>query len=374
MNTTMEYKGFKAEVREAQRLTGDHIHELPPGSPLPVYHVDQFVNVPENWMKGPGVFVIPVRPDKGLWFDWRGNSHMNTAIIPTVKGCNPITGLQTSGFHMERYENKCPKHNCDFMAERFCPECNYKWPSHNYVSVPNILWWDGFRAEDGTVRQFFFTEDMMRDVATHLIGKENTVPAFGFAFYTPKKRREKPRSITRGINTGGGIISPPHGSLIGDFGFDELKTSYVVCNDSETNTGSVNVYNCSSSESLMVDKPLSSSKYLSSVGNVGLGTPNPDKLVKPLSMGDPLGSKRKSRSFSESALRKKSAEVSIGAGAKIRQELSPDPYLLDSWKDTPDAAMTIYFVFQEKLEELKAGGMRDLSGSKEGMLENIPVG
>jgi hypothetical protein len=36
--------------------------------------------------------------------------------------------------------------------------------------------------------------------------------------------------------------------------------------------------------------------------------------------------------------------------------------------------MTIYFVFQEKFEELKAGGLRDLSGKPEGMLAGMPVG
>ena len=36
--------------------------------------------------------------------------------------------------------------------------------------------------------------------------------------------------------------------------------------------------------------------------------------------------------------------------------------------------MTLYFVFQEKFEELKAGGLRDLTGIKDGMLANVPVG
>jgi len=67
-------------------------------------------------------------------------------------------------------------------------------------------------------------------------------------------------------------------------------------------------------------------------------------------------------------------EVSVGAGARIKQELVPDPYDLSSWKDTPDAVMTIYFVFQEKFEELKAGGFKDLEGHPEGTLANIPVG
>jgi hypothetical protein len=67
-------------------------------------------------------------------------------------------------------------------------------------------------------------------------------------------------------------------------------------------------------------------------------------------------------------------EVSVGAGSKINQALAADPHPLDSWCDTPEAVMTIYFVFQEKFEELKAGGMRDLEGKKEGMLSGLPVG
>jgi hypothetical protein len=188
----MEYKGFKASIMEAERLKGDCVHGLLPGTALPIYYVEEFLRVPENWVKKGG-FVVPVKPEKGLWFDWRANSAVNTAVIPTVKGCNPITGLQTSGFHLERYENKCPKHGCDFLMERYCPECGYKWPPQSYISGnSNTLWWDGFRSEEGVVRQFFFTEDMMRDIATHLIGKENTVPAFGFAFYSPKERFKEP--------------------------------------------------------------------------------------------------------------------------------------------------------------------------------------
>lgn len=293
---TMEYKGFYARIMEAPRLEGDQVHGLPPGTPLPVYYADAFINYPENWMKGPGVFVVPVRPDKGLWFDWRRNSEINTAVLPTVKGCNPITGLQTSGFHLEKYENKCPKHGCDFLAERFCPKCNFKWSDRNYCSM-NPLWWDGFRSEDGTVRQFFFTEEMMRDIATHLIGEKNTVPAFGFAFYTPKERRQEPAQTMRGVS------------------FDFFEHSWNL-------KGSI-----------------------------------------------------KKRNFLRShAVRRKTIEVSVGAGAKIRQALNQDSYSLDSWKDKPDASMTIYFVFHEKLEELKSKGMRDFKGTKEGMLKNLPVG
>ena len=188
MRNILEHKGFKAQIMEAPRLTGDQIHGLPPGSPLEVYHSDEFINWPQNWIKGQGAFVVPVRPEKGLWFNFRSNDELNTAVVMTVKGCNPITGMQTSGFHMERYETKCPKHGVDFLADRFCPECNYKWPDRGYLSG-TPLWWDTFVTGDGVGRQFFFTEDMARDVASYCIGRENTCPAFGFAFFRPKEIR-----------------------------------------------------------------------------------------------------------------------------------------------------------------------------------------
>ena len=187
-STIMEHKGYKAQVMEAPRLVGDSNFGLPPGQPIDAYPVDVFIKIPENWMKGPGIFVVPVKKNKGLWFNFRQNSEINTAVIMTVKGCNPITGLQTSGFHLEKYEKSCPKHGCDFLAERFCPECNYKWPDRNFLSG-DPLWWDVWKTSDGIGRQFYFTEDELKDIATHKIGSENTVPAFGFAFYSPKERR-----------------------------------------------------------------------------------------------------------------------------------------------------------------------------------------
>lgn len=98
--TRMSHKGFFARIMEAERLMGENDHGLPPGRALPVYESELFVDYPENWMKGPGVFVVPVSPNKGLWFDWTMNDNANTAVLPTVKGCNPITGMQTSGFQL----------------------------------------------------------------------------------------------------------------------------------------------------------------------------------------------------------------------------------------------------------------------------------
>ena len=372
MNTMMEYKGFKAQIMETIRLKGDNIHGLPPGSALPVYHADAFEKWPENWCRGQGVFLVPVRPDRGLWFSWTMNDAYNTAILPTVKGCNPITGMQTSGFHLERYETKCPKHGVEFQGDRYCPECKYKWQTQNYVSAPNTLWWDTW-AQDGMGRQFFFTEEELRDVATHLMGKENTVPAFGFAFYRPKEPRTPPPLATYRGGMGEIYTYKNPGHFKTNFtypSFDDSNKSFTMCNSEDKTSGG----------SLTIGSP-GPVAYFSHAADMTEGM---DRCCEaPLavySAGVPSFLETKSKKIPGGKLRLDSyrtepvKEVSIGAGAKIDQTLIPDPFSLDSWKDTPDAVMTIYFVFQEKFEELKAGGMKDLSGVKEGMLEGIPVG
>ncbi len=394
----MKYKGFYAAVMEADKLVGENTYELPPGKCLSVYHADEFLGWPGNWMTGPGVFVVPVRPDKGLWFDWRRNDNINTAILPTVKGCNPITGLQTSGFHLERYEEKCPKHKCNFMAEKFCPECNYRWPPQNYISYPNVLWWDTWMTSKGLGRQFFFSEDELRDVATHKIGKENVVHAFGFTFFTPKEKRARPvEELSRGINQGMfTLTSSGHPSM------QLMADSNITAHNSK----SVNLFHHSLQEESLGGKKLganycgdSAAPCLDgmSVSNTNAGGPifpvpcaggsieSEEKTSGGGIIIPDFAGEKKKRSFSSkgglkgqqvnSTSRPKLVkEVSIGAGARIRQALNPDSYPLDSWNEAPAAVMTIYFVFQEKFEQLKARGMRDVTGTKEGMLKNIPVG
>lgn len=353
MNTIMEYKGYKAKIMEAERLLGENIHNLPPGAPLDIYQADEFLAWPENWMSGPGVFLVPVKPNKGLWFDWRDNNHNNTAVVPTIKGANPITGMQTSGIHLEKYENKCPKHNTDFIGDRYCKECDYKWPPQNYVSSSNTLWWDGWlNQKDGTVRQFFFSEEELRDVAQYLIGK-NTVPAFGFAFFSPKEPRPDPVVQFRSLGLQGAPGLPGAIGTVGPY----WGTPSIICGgEPHIYNTSVEPVECSGgaadmSDSAICDRPNSATYFAS--GSVNMIS---------------------TKSFSKTNTTAKSKQVSVGAGARISQALNPDPYQLDSWRETPDSVMTIYFVFKEKFEELKAGGLRDLSGCPEGMLANLPVG
>jgi len=389
-NTVMSYKGFCASVMEAQRLQGDRTFGLPPGNAISAYPSEVFKEYPGSWMRGPGVFIVPVRPNKGLWFNWTGNDCANTAVLPTVKGCNPITGLQTSGFHLERYDNKCPKHDIDFGPDRFCEKCGYKWAPQNYCCAPNTLWWDGFRAEDGSVRQFFFTEDEVRDIASKMIGKENTVPAFGFAFYRPKVERPKQATVFGSSM----LYQFPHKYLdhtmlpIHKSFPDSLNTTWTYTNSSLTggtvygagsksinlshseltpDMADVQVYNCSS-----VEQPTG--------GLIGAmpAESGPMSLDRPRSKAKNPESILRSRSVRYSdqvkPVEAPKKEVAIGAGAKIRQDLQEDPYPLDTWKDKPDSVMTIYFVFQEEVDKMVKAGFVETTEKKEGMLSDMPVG
>jgi hypothetical protein len=390
-DTVMTYKGFHAQIMETQRLKGDQVFGLPPGSALEVYPADAFVEYPENWLKGPGVFVVPVRPDKGLWFNWNMNDSANTAVLPTVKGCNPITGMQTSGFHLERYDTKCPKHGVEFKGDRYCSECDYKWPPQNYVSYPSTLWWDGFRSEDGNVRQFFFTEEEIRDIATHMIGKENTVPAFGFAFYKPKEPRP---TLYRGNYYVESAFKKSllYGELSSkSFGTGQPDVSYTYTNSTGPVLGDVFTKGCLlSAQNFAGDSPVAmcASAAVPMAGSpitegLSFESEQRDKPIQERLNEFKADKSNRTRrrlgvSGSDAGAQDRSVqpvkEVSVGAGARIAQKLLEDANDLNTWKETPEAVMTIYFVFEEIFNKIAQGGFRDLSGKKEGMLENLPVG
>lgn len=402
--TIMKHKGFHASVMEAERLRGDSTFGLPPGTALPVYPSEIFKEYPGTWMRGPGVFVIPVRPNKGLWFNWTMNDGANTAILPTVKGCNPITGLQTSGFHLERYDNKCPKHDVEFDPDRYCEKCGYKWAPQNYCCAPNILWWDGFRAEDGTVRQFFFTEDEVRDIADKMIGKENTVPAFGFAFYRPKVERPRHQNPTLGDllyqfpHYGKTVYedSGSYGTLwtytnssqtLGfskglsagtktshDAGF--MKPDSFVLGESQqaptpdmVDGSEIHAYNCSSAP-VAGAMPAAPPDEVKTVGTIKGAEPR----LRSKKPGSPLRSMSVRYSAQVREVEPPKKQVAVGAGAKIRQDLEEDPYPLDTWKDKPDSVMTIYFVFKEQVDKMLEAGTVEVTEQSDGMLKGMPVG
>ena len=352
----MRNKKFTATLKKAPKLrdTGSP-HGLPPGEPVPVYPIESLPGCPDEWVRDPGTFVCPI-DIYALWFDWTANDQSNTAIVASVKGMNPVTGQKMEDINLHRYVEKCPIHSCDFVGDRLCPKCDYKWPPQNYITSPNTLWWDGFRQPDGTVRQFFFTADEKRDIASLVIGKENTVPAFGFVFYEPKKEHVISNVSLRGA------ISPQSLSYFGEPSNDKWveKTSADFYYTSSTSgpTGLTGSTGPAGPAGAIGDKghPVSTSAVM------GFG---PEE-ISAAPRGMQPQSVRPRRMMSKS--------VSVGAGAEIHQDLIADGRELTEWKEKPSAMIRLYFVFEEQFEKIVSKGIKDLNGNKEGYLKDLPVG
>lgn len=346
----MSCKGFKAALMRAPRLkdTGKP-QGLPPGERVPVYPVACLPGCPEDWVRSEGSYVCPVDPEWGLWFDWRGNDELNTAVLTSVKGLNPITGQKIDKLRLEKF-TKCPIHDEDFCENRLCKKCGYKWPAQSYVAAPNTLWWDGFRQADGTVRQFFFSADEERDIASHIIGKKNTVPAFGFAFFKTKVHRTPPKiSFDYDPNVWADLLKKheytytkpmmpswpdKHYGIDIQYGIPPYSEPYITC-DATTKSGD-SAFCCNS-------------------------------IVRGASMQP---------QFSAEPVRQPPAHVnvSIGAGAQIDQDLQADSLGTSDWVEKPAGLIRLYFVFRKRFEQIVEKGIEPLDGDPKGFLKGLPVG
>lgn len=386
--TSLTNGGYVSKLMQAERLTGEHVHGLPPGKPIMAIPIHCLPGAPEGWVRDPGSYVVEVDAQHGLWFDWTDNDKYNVAIVPTVKGMNPITGTKTEDVGMHQYREKCPVHDIPFAHNYYCEKCGYHWPPQNYVSHPNILWWDGFRQPDGSVRQFFFTEEDRRDVTSAVIGKKNTVPAFGFAFYRCKNdRRPKQEVISRGIQIcSAGYVGadPEEGDLLNFCGDDLMD--YHTSDNTKGSTGEVKAdWSYTSSVSSSSNSSSSSKSYGSKLKahnskSAFAGTSNnvlrkvSSRMVQPRRRALEHG-EHNPKFDPDQAQERFNKDVSVGAGAKIAQNLEIDQTPLDEWGEKPEAVTTLYFVFSEQLEQIiEKGGIKRLEDKKEGYLENVPVG
>jgi len=400
----MEHAGFKARLMKAKRLEGDGVFDLPPGSPITVFPIACLPGCPDGWVREAGTYVCPVSSDWGLWFDWTMNDKLNTAVIPSVKGMNPITGTKLEGFGMEQYADKCPVHDIPFTHGRICSECGYEWPPQNYITQSSgWLWFDGMRQADGSVRQFFFTADDERDVASAVIGKENTVPAFGFAFYQtknpiipepPKARRryQSPlmkygtkmvgasslkKSVKKGI-----LRAKTVGYSSGSTTYDSRPLQESTIDTIPTQDTSYVYTSNSTGEDLtpgdlkeMIQSFASVDEHVdfapqSMYQQVIEDGIEPEELT---SRGiDPEVCASDAQEIKEEEVNK---TVSVGAGAKIKQEIKQDKLGIDAWKDQPSAVIRLYFCFEPQfLDIIKKGGFKEIKNDKEGFLKGVKVG
>ena len=408
MMRVMSINNCYASIMRAEKR-GKQINGLPLGIPIPVLPVDYLKDRPDFWIGGQGSYVCPVESDWALWFNWQMNNS-DTAILTSVKGMNPLSGCRVNHVQLEQYQNKCPIHGCDLQHGNFCPECNYKWPNQNYICDPNPMYLDGFRSDDGHVRQFYFTEDMAKSVPELIIGMDDTVPAFGFCFYKLKKQNtnyedgkrlhEIPdENELRYGGAGGGMMRGSAFTFPGSYTTTrsaEIRTKRSIrysssCLDSvrgsETKGLSLRSTSFSSSPRLGASLDESSVNFASCesepVRGIGYGDPvscvdfssmDVSKLAK--SMENPLRERLdyKDGERLESSIDKSKLEVGVGAGVQIKQRIVSDRYEVSAWNEEPNAIMRIYFVFREQFEKYAASGLKDLVGQKEGFLDSLPVG
>jgi hypothetical protein len=377
----MEINGLYAEINMPPALSGDGLNALPPHCKVQAFPVDEFPACPNNWMHGSGKassYFVMATVDRGMWFDFTMNSghRYDLAIVVSVQGINPVTGKKVTQLNLEQYREKCPVHNVAFQQDRFCPECNYNWPTQNYISTTTgqMLWIDGFRNEKGEVRQYIITEDNTRGVAAQVIG-DDRVWAIGFAFYLSKEPRklgpylglpslgaksltmsdEYSKSISSGSlpeydanMTDVDYFMPIHPDVNGPSGPSGSAGTYGPCGDggSKFNMASTQHVNCSCSKGAM-HRSL----------KTGGGIIRAQSMMAPRAITAPMTQQKM---------------LEIGAGARIDQEIGVDPNPIDYWQAEPIGLIYCNYVDGTMFRQILKAGQRQVK--KEGPLAGLKIG
>jgi hypothetical protein len=374
-------------------------HGLPPYRPRRAYLVDEYPACPDSWLRSSGRIkscFVPIMADTGLWLDFNACSrHANhTAIVISVQGINAVTGLPCKDAQLEQYKDQCPKHKEPFGPDRLCKKCNFKWPKQNYLSSTGTpygaLWLDGFRAEDGKVRQYVFTEQKLRSVAKAIIG-EDRVFALGISYFLSKEPRPVTApSVTRGYHgikmnylAGGDEI----GAIEGDTSIEADTCSFgdmPLNSDTSVNTAdmsSVHVYNMSmgtptASLGSSGSKGMSAGKLYSGSLNANTRKYSGGTLAKKHFLSAMPKSSSLDAPVTTAAFHKLAAvkQMEIAAGARIDQQVHDDPNDLEFWQKEPEGLIVINYCTQSEAMKIIRAGKVDVSGSKEGFLQNVPKG
>jgi hypothetical protein len=357
-------------------LSGESTHGLPPYCKRMPYLVDKYPACPKDWMRSEGIiksFFVPVIKDRGMWLDFNENStHTHhVAIVISVQGVNPITGLPCKDAQLEQYIEKCPKHNIKFGPDRYCKKCDYKWPKQNYITTTatphGMFWLDGFRTVEGVVRQYILTAEKMRGVASNIIGKDR-VYAIGLSFFVSKEK--KPKQVDYSVLRVGGpqFFSPVHtpvnwNCLSLDYSPSDPKNDNLIMHDYITDTTSLDdIIDTSSTGGITSTSALAKSST---------STPPAGALYKKAlasSIAQPIRCKGANiRSI-------QTTKLEVGAGAKINQSVCDDPEKLEYWHDKPEAIICVNYATEKEVQKIVEAGEIDIEGHKEGFLKEVPVG
>jgi len=370
-------------------------HGIPEYAPRCAFLVDEYPACPEHWMRSSGrtmSYFVPIKAEHGLWLDFNTSLHkvsQHVAVVVSAQGVNAITRLPCMDAALEQYVDNCPKHQKPFGPDRLCVDCGYKWPRQNYVTSaaqpPGQMWLDGFRSEDGVIRQYVFTKDQERSVAKAILGKDR-VFALGVSFFLSKTQRPVPTRSGRLSFAGGDSAYYSGGvkSLI-DPSNEVFLTSSADCalNALEDPT------ECDKSSG-----PEPASHFLggfmksASANNVtskswtkGVVPMGSNKISARLKQDDSKGSLMMSKSSAQYSCDTvprainsvQVQQVEIAAGAKVSQWIYPDPNPLDFYYGEPHAVIFINYCLEEDAEKIIQAGKVSLAG-KETWPEGLKVG
>ncbi|OGL63659.1 hypothetical protein A2839_00790 [Candidatus Uhrbacteria bacterium RIFCSPHIGHO2_01_FULL_47_10] len=202
-------------------------------APHMVHNVADFKESPQGWPRAVGEkeasYFTGVMDDREMWFDFKAmNQHPHfVAIAVIVQRVNAVSGRKAEHVYLEQYKTTCPNHDIAFESERYCPECKFKWPAQNYVT--NVVgggefWLDGWRSQDGEIRQFVFADvEAGLGVAQQLIGEERTADIRFAVFLSKNPKPVSPRMdvLRRGI---GSPIVTAHQQHYGTLGGHDLES------------------------------------------------------------------------------------------------------------------------------------------------------
>ncbi len=401
MRGTMKVNGLTCNLHMPKALKSHRLEDgtevalgLPPGNLQPAYPVDDYPACPTNWEHGSAKassYFVGIKAGEGMWLDFNGcreHTH-DVAIVVSVQGINSVTGQPTleGRFYLEQYREKCPKHGCDFQQERFCPECKYKWPAQNYLASTGQpygqLWLDGFRAADGIVRQYLFSEEEEKGVAYNKLDKDKPkeqqkrVFAIGIAYFLSKEAKPKPtypQYGTRGFSMTGSAFGMTKGIAPASAGFE----SYGVTTDSVQHEGTA----CSHLSDSVLESMVS---FNAPVGASGVTPTSSDTPLfrsarASLKMDDESRTSARlvDRIQKQFTLERPVEQVTVtknyevAAGARINQKVHADPKDLSHWNEEPAGMIYINYCGVEDLQRILAAGRR--AESTEGFLSDVVTG
>lgn len=357
-NYLMYCNGFSCGLNTPNALHGEETFSLPPYAQRTPYLVDEYPACPTNWVRSEGrtkSYFVAVNEGKGMWLDFNENAIDKThhvAIVISIQGVNPITGLPCKDASLEQYIDECPKHKIKFGPDRYCEKCGFKWPKQNYIcttGTPNgLLWLDGFKTAEGVVRQYILTAEKIKGVASNIIGKDR-VFAIGVSFFLSKDKKPDNASKIYRDNSIQHFMTFDYHSIPNSWDTGSIPNSWDTHIISTSACASASAY----SQSVEV-------KSLSSQGNTN---------CRYISNSETKPTKGILRSGHVST-----KKLEVAAGAKIEQLVYSDPEKLDYWQNEPEAIICVNYCTEEDATKIIEAGHSPINSHPEGFLKDIPVG